>query len=152
MTMSAIATSQASPVSKCTSLTKPRRPTSELRRGKYNTSPEPSSTKNAAACTQCRVRSVRENRWMSRGALVKSAGSRVTGSEAIRLADVCIDVVAALLPVAGIDVVGDDDLRDPLHILVAVHLRDHDANRCAVVARERLAVHLVGEHRVVELG
>ena len=40
--------------------------------------------------------------------------------------------------------------RDPLRVLVAVHLRDHDPHRRAVRARERLPVHLVGEHHLRE--
>ena len=37
---------------------------------------------------------------------------------------------------------------DPLDVLVAVHVRDHDPHRRAVLPRQRLAVHLVGEHHV----
>ena len=90
--------------------------------------------RSAAAWTQCSARSVREKRWMYRGALVKCAGSGSVGLEAIRAADQRIDVVAALLPVARVDVIGDDDPLDPFDVLVAVHLRDHDTHRCAVLA------------------
>ena len=40
--------------------------------------------------------------------------------------------VAALLPVPGHELVGDLDAHDPLHVLVAELLRDHQAQRAAV--------------------
>ena len=43
------------------------------------------------------------------------------------------------------------DPLQPLDVLVAVHLRDHEPDRGAVLARERDPVHLVGEHHVVRV-
>src|SRR2546427_11783444 len=102
--------------------------------------PEPSRTKKALACTQWASRSVREKRLRYSGA-----------SEAIGAAHPRVDVVAALLPVSGRHGVAHDDALDPLDVLVAVHLGDDHPHGRPVLAREWLAVHLIGEHRVVQL-
>ena len=71
-------------------------------------------------------------------------------SIAIRAPHPRVDVVAALLPVARAGLLDELDPLHPLHVLVAVHLRDHDPGGSAVLAGERLAVQLVGEHHVAE--
>src|ERR1700709_2634120 len=119
------------------SLRSGRRPTASLKRGTYSMSPVASRTKNAAACTQCTVRSVTVNRF--------------TITCSVGMAHPRVRVVAALLPVAGLDGRAELDALDPLDALVAVHVRDHDADGRAVLALQRLAVHLVGEHHVAEL-
>src|SRR3954453_6827019 len=119
-------------------LTIGRRPTSTLSAGRYSISPVASSVMNAVAWTQCTPRSVRVNRSIV--------------SESIRVSDPRVRVVAALLPVAGLGVDAEGDALDPLDALVAVHLGNHHAHRRPVLARERLAVHLVGEHGVAESG
>src|SRR3954462_3612160 len=93
-------------------------------------------TKKVAASSQWAARSVRPKR----STLV-----------AIRMADPRVDVVAALLPEArrGLGVV--PDLREPLDALLAVHVRHHDPQRRAMLARDGLAVHLAGDHRVLQL-
>ena len=64
--------------------------------------------------------------------------------------DPCVDVVAALFPVAGRLGRVEADLGQPLDALVAVHLRDHDAQRRAVRAGQRQVVHVGGEQRVAQ--
>src|SRR5437870_5509087 len=97
-------------------------------------------TRNALAWTQCTARSVRENlRTYALAVAIRASHPRVC-------------VVPALLPVSGLGLVDDGDPLDPLDVLVAVHLRDHDAHRRPVIARERLPVELVGEHRIGEPG
>src|SRR5436190_19878553 len=96
-------------------------------------------TKNAEAWIVWRLRSV---------ALKRSTRAGGPDSLAIGATDPGVAVVAALLPVAVGDPVGDDDPPHPLHALVAVHLRHDDARRRTVLALERLAVHRRGEHRV----
>src|SRR5262249_3372315 len=132
---SRIAPAQEIPVQKWTSLTNGRRPTALESDGMYSTSPEPSSTKKAHACTQCRRRSVTVNR-------------STYLEEAVGPPDPGVRVVAPLLPVRRARADDEPDPFDPLDVLVAVHPRDHDANGGAVLARERFPVHLVREHHV----
>src|SRR5262245_52341600 len=136
-TIRRIAPAQEIPVQKWTSLTNGRRPTATESDGMYSTSPEPSSTKKALACTQCRSRSVTVNR-------------STYLEEAVGPPDPGVHVVAALLPVARARPADELDSLDPLDVLVAVHLRDHDAHWSAVLARQRFPVHLVREHHLRE--
>src|SRR5436190_4963814 len=91
-------------------------------------------TRNIDAATQWAVRSARLNRW--------------TYSVAVGAPNPGVDVVAVLLPVAWHELWDELDLREPLDVLVAVHLGDHQPYRRAVSPRERSAVHVVGEHDV----
>src|SRR4249919_3494327 len=96
--------------------------------------PEAVMTRNVDAATQCAVRSARLNRW--------------TYSVAVGAPNPGVDVVAVLLPVAGRELRDELDLREPLHVLVAVHLGDHEPYRGPVSAGEERTVHVVGEHDV----
>src|SRR4249919_1400043 len=89
-------------------------------------------TRNVDAATQWAVRSARLNRW--------------TYSVAVGAPNPGVDVVPVLLPVPGRELRDELDLREPLDVLVAVHLGDHEPHRRSVCAGERRAVHVVGEH------
>src|SRR3989442_11123224 len=97
-------------------------------------SPDASKTRKALACTQCSVRSVREKR-----------GRRTRlGVVTIRAPNPCVLVVTVLFPVAH-GLAGDElHPPQPLHTLVAVHLRQDDACGRAVWTRQRPAAQLLG--------
>src|ERR687888_2010015 len=95
-------------------------------------------TRNVDASSQCTARSA----WLNR--------RTYSDAVAVGASDPGIDVVAVLLPVSG-DELGDElDPGEPLHVLVAVHLGDHEPERRPVGAAERRAVHMVGEHDLRE--
>src|SRR5512132_274755 len=107
---------------------------SDAKTGRYRMRPVAVMTRNVDAATQCAVRSARLNLRMY--------------SVAVGAPNPGVDVVAVLLPVAGRELRDELDPREPLHVLVAVHLGDHEPDRRAVGARERSPVHVVGEHDV----
>src|SRR3954470_19762572 len=102
-------------------------------------------TNHSVAFTQCVIRSARVNR-----------GTRLTGAVTsgalivppVRTADPCVDVVAALLPVARDHATRHLDAAQPLRRLVAVHRRDVEPDRATVVAPDRLAIELIGDDHV----
>lgn len=57
-------------------------------------------------------------------------------------------MVAAALPVASLVVFDEFDAADPFGALPGIELRDHAADRAAVVGRNRLAVVQVGKQRI----
>ena len=63
--------------------------------------------------------------------------------------DPAVDVVPVLFPVSRNHLVDDLDRVEPLARLVAVHRRDVEPGRTAVIARERLALHVVRDDDVV---
>src|SRR5258708_15331222 len=97
-------------------------------------------TANSDALIQCRTRSPRSNRS-------SDSGDRLIAS-AIALPDPRVDVVALLLPIPGYNLVADFDAVEPLARLVAVHRRDVQANRPAVLGRDRPVLHRIGDDHV----
>src|SRR6476661_1579516 len=93
-------------------------------------------TRNVTATTQCAVRSARLNRR--------------TYSVAVGAAHPGVDAVAVHLPEPGHELRHELDPGQPLHVLVAVHLGDHEPHRCTVRAGERSVVHVMRKHDVRE--
>src|SRR3954468_24836326 len=99
-------------------------------------------TNHSAALTQCVIRSARVKRGSRAGASVTTAAVRsgLFIVAPVRVAHPRVDVVAAGLPVARDAIWRSLDFVEPLGRLVAVHRRDVEADRTAVVAADRLAV------------
>src|SRR5258708_3920116 len=99
------------------------------------------SVPNSVAFTQWSVRSTRSKRRKVVGGVrstttpeMRSGGIVVTS---VGLADPSVDVVAARLPIALLHVLGEHDGVEPLQRLVAVHRRDVEAHRSAVLVGQR---------------
>src|SRR6266567_5110547 len=95
-------------------------------------------TTKREASDQWASRSTRSNR-RTRPSL---AGSRI--ATAVGGSNPGVDVVAVLLPEAGVDAIDHTYGRQPLERLVAVHRCHVEANGPAVLARHRAAEHAVG--------
>src|SRR6266511_1582528 len=108
----------------------------------YSTAPVSINTPNSAAVDQCAVRSTRSKRGIT-------LASRCVVVPVVRASDPRVDVVAAILPVAGDDLIGHLDPVEPLDGLVAVHRRDVEAHRTAVRVRQLLTFELVGHEHVL---
>src|SRR5207248_714774 len=80
-----------------------------------------------------------------------SASAAALEPVALFLPVVRVVVVAVALPEAGLVGRAQLEAPEPLRALPEVAARDDEAERPAVVGRERLAVGLVGEERVVRL-
>src|SRR5436305_8744785 len=97
------------------------------------------SAPNNVALTQCTVRSTRSNRrkvpGASGSACVSMSGCIVVAP--VRTADPSVDVVATHFPVALLHVLREDDRVEPLQRLVAVHRRDVETYRTAVLVGQR---------------
>src|SRR5215211_4046106 len=93
----------------------------------YSAAPVSIKMPNSAAFTQCTVRSTRSNRRNV------GAGSGCIVVAPVRTSDPPVDVVAAYLPVALLDVLREHDAVEPLQRFVAVHRRDIQADRAAVL-------------------
>src|SRR5436190_8862624 len=100
--------------------------------GRYRIRPVAVMTRKVDATTQCAVRSARPNRR--------------TYSVAVGAADPGVEVIAVLLPVAGHELRNQLDPREPLDVLVAVHLGDHEPHGRAVRPGEWVTVHVMGKH------
>src|SRR3954447_4517046 len=95
-----------------------------------------------AAVSQWTQRVLRLNRSISRSASVDTAASgALIDLSPVGPADEPVDVVAAVLPVARDDSVGDLDPGEPLDALVAVHRRDVEPHGSPVVVRDVVAEH-----------
>src|SRR5260221_212226 len=106
------------------------------------------TTANKVAFAQCTQRSTGANRSSRDGA--SGRGSVVS---AIRLPDPRVDVVAPVLPVALVRLAGGARAAvQPLARLVAVHRRDVEPDRPAVVAADAVALHVVRDHHVGAAG
>src|SRR5689334_1608545 len=110
-----------------------------------NIAPVAMHTNHSVAFTQWVTRSARVNRG-TRAVRVAPSGALIVPP--VRAADPRIDVVAALLPVARDHPTRHLDAAQPLRRLVAVHRRDVQPDRSAVIAADRLAVELVGDDHV----
>src|SRR5829696_5441050 len=108
----------------------------------YSTAPVSISTPNSAAVVQCAARSTRSKRGIT-------AASWCVVVPVVRASDPRVDVVAAVFPVAGDDLIGHLDPVEPLDRLVAVHRRDVEPHRTAVGVRQLFAFELIGHEDVV---
>src|SRR5260370_25543211 len=85
------------------------------------------STPNSAAGGQGAGRSARSKRASSGGGVIASM---------VGPAHPAVDVVAPMLPVAGLDGAGELDGLEPLQRLIAVHGRDIQAGRAPALPAE----------------
>src|SRR4051794_7891788 len=97
-------------------------------------------TSTSTPVTACTVRVVRPN-------LTSLSGGGVV-LPAIRLTHPRVYVVPAPFPVPGDDLSGDLDAPEPLQALVAVHRRDVEPHRTAVVPAHRATEHRQGDEDV----
>src|SRR5262245_21798791 len=104
--------------------------------------------RKSAAFTQCAARSTPAKRrsGVSGGTAPASGGVVVA---AIGPSHPSVDVVAVVLPVPGLDLLRRFDRVEPLDRLVAVHRRDVEPHRAAVLGRDVATLHLVGDDDVL---
>src|SRR6056297_1778182 len=133
------------------SLTSGRLPTNTLMDGRYNAAPVAINTKVSASMDRCRYLSAREKRgmrvWVPAIALDDGVVVTSIGRPHPR-----IDVVSALLPVAGNNFVDDLDPGHPLQGLVAVHRCHVQPHRTTVFAGDGLTEHAARDQDVVAQG
>src|SRR5918996_365840 len=134
-----------------TSFTRLRRPTRVLSGPMYNTRPVTAQASTTTAVAQWSARSAAVNRASSPSSDAATGLDRFVVA-AVGPPDPGVDVVAPLLPVAGIELARHLDPLQPLERLVAVHGGDVEPDRAAVRTGDGLAQHLVGHEHVVAPG
>src|SRR5512132_1755651 len=108
----------------------------------YRTAPVSINTPNSPAVVQCAARSTRSKRGIT-------LASRCVVVPVVRSPDPRVDVVAAILPVAGDDLIRHLDPVEPLDRLVPVHRRDVEPHWTAVGVRQLVAFELVRHEHVI---
>src|SRR5512133_925548 len=121
------------------STTSARRPTSSATGSRYSAAAVARQVSPSTAVARCTARDDGPNRCSRLG--------RVIGAP-VGPADPAVDVVAAALPVARLDLAGQLDPVQPLHGLVAVHRQDGEPDRATVRGADRLALQAGGDQHV----
>src|SRR5579884_681828 len=121
---------------RCASRSNERCPMSASTGARLMASPVSIRLRKVSACSQWATRSVRVKRRTQRR------------SDAVTVANVGVDIVAVLLPVAGHNAVDHLDVIDPFCELVAVHPRDDQPQREALIGGEGVAVQSIGQQDV----